>query len=252
MNTYETNKQKAGFFRRQFQAQHTLKQDIFDWTFGVILPVICFVLDPFVFKTDGIFGRDFAGSPLLGSVKPFAYILSIACIIAMMAWLMWSRNLKSANAPLAGLFATGALVSLVVGVGLFPFSLLGLILGIGILGFTPLFTAMVFFRNSFRAFEVSKTLEIGFLRRSVILAAILAFTIPYVANQNINAFVAQTAASDVSTITRNTGLLRIVAPVTDMEPFLRNGSGDTEKERLAIYSEITGMTPPTYWPDNGF
>ncbi len=39
-----------GFWRRQFQKESTALQKNSDWFFGVILPVICFVFDPIVFK----------------------------------------------------------------------------------------------------------------------------------------------------------------------------------------------------------
>ncbi len=252
MNLNKIFKAIAAFFRRQVQQEHTFKQDIFDWTFGVVLPVICFVFDPFIFKTGSALVDGFGGSPLAGSFKPFAYILSVTCIIAMMAWLMWSRSLKAVNAPLAGLFVAGALVSLIVGVALFPLSVIGLIFGIGILGFTPLFTALVFFRNSIRAFEVSKSLEIGFLRRASALTAILAIAIPWVVNQNINSFVAQTAVSDFQTIEQNTKILKLVAPITDFESLLRNGSPDTRQQRRIAYIELTGVTPPSYWVNESY
>ena len=59
MQELELNKQvdmelfpalKAPFWKRQFRASATGAQKVFDWLFGVILPVVCCLLDPLVFK----------------------------------------------------------------------------------------------------------------------------------------------------------------------------------------------------------
>ena len=44
---------KPGFWRRQFGSNVTTKQKGFDWTVGVVLPLICFLFDPIVFR-DGV------------------------------------------------------------------------------------------------------------------------------------------------------------------------------------------------------
>jgi hypothetical protein len=118
---------RIGFWQRQFQFEITYKQKVFDWIFGVILPVICFTFDPIVFKTNM---RD----PFLGEYKPFAYLLSFTSILAMMAWLIWGEKLKGLSGILSGLFAVGGVISLGIGIILFPFSLIGLVLIIGALG----------------------------------------------------------------------------------------------------------------------
>ena len=49
----ETIEPRKPFWRRQFQIESTTGQKKFDWIFGVIMPVICFVFDPIVFKGNG-------------------------------------------------------------------------------------------------------------------------------------------------------------------------------------------------------
>jgi hypothetical protein len=140
--TYEENK---GFWRRQFQREPTRMQRGFDWAFGVVMPIICFAFDPIVFK----------GTPpngILGDYTPFAYSLALVSIVSMTVWLGWGKHFRFANAIFGGLFAVGGLISLIVGLTLLPFSLIGLIILIGALGFTPLFTSVIYFRNSYRAF----------------------------------------------------------------------------------------------------
>lgn len=44
----ESNRASTGFWHRQFAATVTRPQIIFDDTFGVIGPILCFVFDPIV------------------------------------------------------------------------------------------------------------------------------------------------------------------------------------------------------------
>ncbi len=61
-----TKPTKIGYWKRQFQAQGNSKQRVYDWIFGVILPVICFAFDPIVFKGSGFEGvAMFANTNLL-------------------------------------------------------------------------------------------------------------------------------------------------------------------------------------------
>ena len=166
-----------GFWRRQFQQQTTKAQRKFDWLFGVIFPVVCFTFDPIVFTNE----------TYLGDYKSFGYIFSFVSVMAMSAWLVWGAKLKGFNAVLAGLFSVGSVVALGIGIIIFPISLLGLIILIGALGFTPLFTTVVFLRNSIRAFRMAKPfLEKKTLVYAFSLAALFSAVVPSVANVEIN------------------------------------------------------------------
>jgi len=137
---------KPGFWRRQFSADTTSAQRRFDWLFGVIFPVICFAFDP------GIFSGEHA---LLALYAPAAYGLSYAAIMGSMLWLLMGQRLGALNALLAALLGVSAVVSLVIGVVLFPFSFVGMIVMIGFLGYTPLLMSFSLFRNAVRAFRSS-------------------------------------------------------------------------------------------------
>jgi hypothetical protein len=166
---------KKRFWQRQFGPVATLAQKKFDWIFGVIMPVVCITFDPIVFT--GFNGDD----GLLTVIKPFTYLLSYTSIMAMIAWLLWGDKLKGLNGALAGLFMVGALVSLAIGIVLFPFSLIGSIMLIGALGFTPLFTSIVFFRNSARAYRSAKEfLEPILLTHLFAVSALFSAIVPYV------------------------------------------------------------------------
>jgi len=232
-------KVKKGFWRRQFQPDATKAQKRFDWIFGVVLPVVCFFFDPIVFKASG-FGRAF-----LGTYKPFAYILSFVSVMAMMAWLIWGAKLKWLGGALAGLFLVGGTVSLVVGVVLLPYSVFGLIIAIGALGFTPLFTSLVYLRNSLRAYESARPfLEKGVLVNLYYLSLILSTVIPSVANVQIKNALDEMLKGDAQTIRSNGQKLKFVAPLVNFDVLVERyyfKDNETEKEILVEeYERLTG------------
>ena len=231
---------KEGFWRRQFQKETTGAQRKFDWTFGVVLPVACFFFDPIVFK-GGIFG-----DALLGTFKPFAYLLSFASIMAMMAWLLWGDKLKWLNAFLAGLFLVGGLISLGVGVVLMPFSVAGLFILIGVLGFTPLFTALVYTRSAFRSYQAAKPfIEKGVLINSLILTAILSIVVPSVAAVRIKRAMNRLEKGNAQTIRYETQRLKYVAPIANFDALVKRyryeKDNAEEMEALAeAYKNLAG------------
>lgn len=237
------NKDKRGFWRRQFQIETTSKQKIFDWIFGVGLPVICFVFDPLVFKNNGL------GNAILGNFKPFAYILSFISVMAMSAWLIWGEKLKWLNAFLAGAFAIGGIISLAVGIVLIPFSLLGLIILIGILGFTPLISAIVFLRNAVRAFHTANPFfDKQTLVYSTVLSAIFSLTLPAVVNLEIKKSLDNVRNGDAEVIHAEAKKLKYVAPLVNFDGlallYFRSAPNEKQSEKMRavaeFYNEMTG------------
>jgi hypothetical protein len=166
------------FRPRQFQLESTSAQKKFDWLFGVGLPIVCAAADPIVFRTWPGGGR-----ALLGDYQIFAYTLSIVSIMSMIAWLLWGQRLGELRPYLGGLFVGGAAISLIVGVILLPFSLLGMVLFWGFLGFTPLFSSFVYLRNGVRAIKGAKIDSTTWaVYRAVILAALYSLIVPFVLN----------------------------------------------------------------------
>jgi hypothetical protein len=166
---------EARFWRRQFGANVTTGQRKFDWLFGVILPVACFFFDPIVFNRGS-----FHEGPILAGAKDFAYALSFASVMGTMAWLIWGERLRSFSIALSGLFAVSAGIALMIGLAIAPYSLLGLIIVIGVFGFTPFFTSFVLLRNSVRSFKVADVHLSPFtLFNSFILAVLASGIIPY-------------------------------------------------------------------------
>lgn len=236
----EESVERKSFWKRQFQKESTKSQKIFDWIFGVILPVICFTFDPIVFESAGV------GKSYLGNYKPFAYILSFISVMAMSSFLIWGKKLKWVNGLLAGLFITGSIISFSVGLFILPISLIGLIILIGALGFTPLFSSLVFLRNSIRAYYFAKTcFTRNVLIRSSILSLIFSFTIPLVINLETQKLISDMKTGDVQTIRKNTKYLKFVAPITNFDSLLEDLRGvdnldDKEKAISEAYEKLTG------------
>ena len=137
----------SGFFARQFSLQSTRSQNRFDVLYGVVLPVLCFEFDPIVFK-NGVFGP-----PVAGEYQVFVYLFSGIQITAMVIWLTFGSRMKSFAGPIAGMFMLGAMISFIIGIMILPFSLMGLLIGVGIFGFTPFVTGFVYLRNGIRGFR---------------------------------------------------------------------------------------------------
>lgn len=224
------------FFSRQFQGEATAKQIGFDWTFGVVLPVICCLFDPVVF-------RGHAFPALLGDYKPFAYILSFIAIMSMVGFLLLGKKLIWVNAVFSGVFGLGALISLMVGLVILPFSLIGLIIIIGALGLTPLFAAFVYARNAFRAYHsAGMSLEMASVRKLGVLAALFSFCIPYVANGLINRELDNMSNGDAETIRTAGERLKYVAPIVDLDQLATGASmEEMESEKAEALSKTFEM-----------
>lgn len=137
-----------GFWRRQFQPQATTKQTVFDVLLGVVLPVLCFIFDPIVFR------GNMMGRPLFGQLQLLAYSVAFIEIATLIIWLVWRKRLGAHATAVGGFLLTGALISFIIGLAILPFSILGILVVIGILGFTPFLTAFVFWRNGRRAINL--------------------------------------------------------------------------------------------------
>jgi hypothetical protein len=233
LNLSENQMQKTeiSFWQRQFQVEPTQKQRHFDTTFGIVLPIICFFFDPIVFRDGGF------GPALAGDFKPFAYLLSFVSIMMLLAFKLWGEKLKWLNGLLSGLFAAGAAVSMIVGMLLFPFSVMGLVIFIGILGFTPLFTAFVYWRNAVRAHKTAlPILGRALSARMMILAALFSLTIPAVLNTNIQNQLEIMKTGNAEEIRRAAQNLKYVAPLADFSS-LRNNFGDYDSNGNWIENE---------------
>ena len=127
---------------------------VFDFVWGMVMPVVCLVFDPFVFK-HGDFEVPFhVAAPLgpntiqISELAYFAWPFLAGQIATLGMVLAWGKSLRHIAPFLAGTLATGFMVATCIGVLLaLPAAFGTLAFGIGLLGFTPLFTAFTFFRR---------------------------------------------------------------------------------------------------------
>lgn len=116
-----------------------------DWIMGVFLPMICFYFDPIVFRSG--FGDD----GLLSDYRLPAYVLAFSAIMAQAAWLLWGERLGWLRSIIGFVLLSATVAALLIGLVLFPISVLGIMFLIGLLGFTPFFAAMVYWRTARKA-----------------------------------------------------------------------------------------------------
>jgi hypothetical protein len=237
---------KPGFWRRQFQPQATWQQTAFDVIFGMVLPVLCFIFDPIVFR-----GNFFGGAPLFGQLTFLAYAIALIEISVLLVWLCGRERLGARAVAIGGLLLTGALISLLIGIVLLPLSLIGILFLVGILGFTPFLTAFVFWRNGRRAIQlpaghISRARRLGALSLGLIfvLGAPLAvhLKIARIADDSL----AQILESNGQEMAEATEKLRLIGYLTDTQTdkivwAYHQERDPVRRERLArAYLTITG------------
>lgn len=138
---------RQGFWRRQFAPHPTRAQRRFDVAFGLVLPVLCFVCDPVVFR-----GWLLDGEGFYSRAQAYVYAVSALELVALAAWLFRAGGAGRPPAALGGVLLAGGLFSLIIGVFILPLSFLGLVFYlVGAFGFIPFPTAVVYLRNGWRA-----------------------------------------------------------------------------------------------------
>jgi hypothetical protein len=149
----------------------TSRQIIFDIVFGILVPIICLIFDPIVFR-----GHI---STYLVSINLFAYSSVGLGIFTLSIWLLFKTESTIINSLIAGALLTGALLAFVLGIAILPYSLLGLYLIIGIFGFTPFLTAFVFLRNGIKAIRKIQPIKNKFFfLGSMFIGIVLVFGLP--------------------------------------------------------------------------
>lgn len=143
------------FWRRQFGDAQTRAQLRFDVIFGLVLPVLCFVFDPIVFRSSsGLLGHD----GVYHFMRLFAYSASALEMATLACWLFVIRKYPAWSRPAGGVMAAGAFFAFALGLAILPFSIVGLMfVGVGALGFIPFVTALVYLRNARRALKLNRS-----------------------------------------------------------------------------------------------
>jgi len=173
---------KNQFWKKQFSQEITSKQNSFDVIFGIMLPILCLIFDPDIFR-DGLL----VGVGYLSSFQIFAYVSIGLGIATLSIWLLSKTESSILIGIISGILFAGALLSLALGVYLLPLSTFGLLLIIGIFGFTPFLTAFAYLRNGIRAIQkiqsdTNKVLFAG----TILFGMVFVIGIPFAINWKTN------------------------------------------------------------------
>jgi hypothetical protein len=201
------------------------------------------VADPIVFKQSALFGG--LGGPLLQGAVVFGYMEILVGLTALTIFL-WRRP---ASPFLAGVLLVGAAFSLLLGIVLFPFSLLGLFFAIGVLGFSPFLSLIVFARacrQTWSACLISQTKKIAamYAGMGILCASLLPITAQMAVDSLVRPAVQQVLAGEADDGTLR--LLRVLNWATTLDPLVTAYLAEKEeakKQYLAkVYEEISGTT----------
>src|SRR5262249_23233795 len=92
----------------------------------------------------------------LASYRVFIYGFSAIAIPALVVGMAFGRRLRLSAGVLAGLCFAAAVCCLAIGLAILPLSILGLFIVIGVLGFVPFVTALVYLRNGVRLWQQAR------------------------------------------------------------------------------------------------
>ncbi|MBM4030957.1 MAG: hypothetical protein FJ291_04130 [Planctomycetes bacterium] len=118
----------------------------FDVAFGILFPLACFLLDPFLFR-----GWFMGAPPRLMHYKLLAYGGAGLGMLSLALWLAVGQRSGRWSALSFGGMAAAAFIAAGLGVILLPLTIMGLVAGIGVLGFVPFVTAYVYLHNATQA-----------------------------------------------------------------------------------------------------
>lgn len=219
-----SNSRAATIFRNPFVAVAV----------GIVLPLLCLAYDPIVFRAS-------FGKPILGSFIISGYGFIALSALALGAWL----PLRRFPSIFCGFLFAGCLFALAVGIVLLPISVIGLLIVIGILGFSPFLTAATFWHCAKHARELAgnkfqpglAALAFAVLVALPISAQAFAF---HIRDQSLAVLVDGTDETSQRAVRR----LKMLGPIFDADTLVsRYVETDSQpaRERIAsAYHELTG------------
>lgn len=225
-----------------FGERVSIRWAMFDLVAGVLLPLVCFAIG----------GSMVAGMLGQSGYKPFVYV-GLALQVTAILWdYCAASRFKYLDALLAGVLLAGAGVSLMIGMAILPFSFIGLLSGIGILGFVPFLCAVVYLRHGVHLIRHVGPERPDFVSMILVVAgAILAFVIPHAIHERTTNQVAQlmAVAKNGDAETANNAIARIGAmqwyAEVDASEMLTEYMATTQTDRKAElarrYKELTGL-----------
>ena len=235
---------KIGFWKRQFRQTTTGPQRVFDLIFGVAAPIFCFVFDPLVFQ------GGLAGPPFLPEYQGVVYLFSGVEIILLCLWLASGKGNEVSNALIGGALLSGGLFCLTIAILLFPLSLIGLAVGIGLFGFTPFFTGIVYLRNGWRALHSDADKSSRLTWAGAVCGFLLVAVIPIVLSLQIRSVVSKSIDAIIRAdpvrapyAAQQLAVLRFFASA-DVDRIVWAYASETDENRKqsmkSCYREITG------------
>ena len=163
----------TGFWRRALWPDDIRENVWSDVILGIVAPALCLWFDPFFFRITGP-----CNTPIYGPVAHFVFTGVGFGAMTLIIWLIFGERLGKAHGLFAGVFFAGVLVASGVGIGLFPFSVIGLAaLCLGALGFIPFVAALVYLRQALLAWRLSGERPVASLRDHRQLLAIVGFVL---------------------------------------------------------------------------
>lgn len=145
----------------------TRRERAYDLVAGIALPIVCLVADPGVFRG--------------WAYRPVVYGFIGTEILVLAAWLLLQSRLRGSALYFAGPLVAGGGFAFALGVALLPLTFFGLLLLVGVLGFTPFFTAHAFLRSGWRAFRRGRAGRSATAAAAITLAGVLAAAVPSLA-----------------------------------------------------------------------
>lgn len=222
----------------------TSSEIAYDLLFAIVVPLICLWFDPCVFRRGGV-NEHFVWQHLAAA----SYAAIGSQMTALMIWVVLQSRLKASAGFLGGVLLGGTLFAAVLGLSLLPLSIPALLVVIGVLGFAPFLTALVFLRHFVRA--CNRTLQTT--RRTVALTLIgigLLFSVGVPAITHVWAVrtmetaVAAIMGEDPAAKERAITRLESLQSILDMDRYLSSYATEKDARRCQhlanAYKAITG------------
>ncbi|MGB0749335.1 MAG: hypothetical protein ACPGO3_11365 [Magnetospiraceae bacterium] len=212
---------------------------------GVIAPLILIWFDPGVLTASGTFSLN-----LLWRLSPAFQVviwISMATYCVSLFPAVRRSDMRLQNF-LAGVLWSGSAVALMIGVGSLPFSLIGLLFGVGILGFIPFLTAWAYRSRARQTghYEEAKPYVLAGFVAPLILGGILMTAVVVQVQTSLQYFSENTPQG------RELGYagLERFAPVTPPAYYDRTlarailtGDLDCPQDCIAHFQKLTGCHP---------
>jgi len=243
-----------GFWRRQFSDNTTAKQNTFDVVLGILLPAICYFFDPGIFRPDG-YGFSYLE---VGGYVFAIYLFSLIAMIALAGCLIPGIRSGPITAVFGGICLVAAVFSFITGILLLPASIIGLLFIIGIFGFTPFPTGLVYLRNGVRAvLRAESYMKRSALAALVITSSIVAIAVPLTTQWEIKQIADRSIGQVIDNPDDRSAIqtAKYLRWAADTEAILRICDSEKDPSRKAkieaAYKEIMGEVYLRDTPDLG-